>query len=80
MGIATQAEQYGFYISLIILIMGSIQLLRKAYYIQKYLREINPRMILMIVQSDKEVSLLFLQEFKAVPWRFARITLLFYAV
>ena len=83
---ASQAEQYGLYISLVVPIIGSIQPLRKAYYIHQYLLETDPRTKIMIAgranlsEPEKEVSDLFLQRYKAVPRRLARIPLLFFAV
>jgi hypothetical protein len=75
MGMTTQVEQYGLYASLVIPVIGSFLPLRKAYYINKYVNEIDAEMKIMIAgkanlsESEKLASTAFLKNYKAVPRR-----------
>jgi hypothetical protein len=79
MGMTTQAEQYGLYVSLLAPVFGSVLPLRKAYYINKYVHETDPEMKIMIAgkanlsESEKLASNAFLKNYKAVPRRLVGI-------
>jgi hypothetical protein len=83
MGMTTQAEQYGLYLSLVFPVIGSFLPLRKAYYINKYVNEIDPEMKIMIAgranlsESEKLASTAFLKNYKAVPRRLVGIPAIF---
>ena len=82
-GLITQAEQYGFYVSAVVPVFGSILPLRKAFYINKYVHETDPLVKIAIAgranlsQSEKEASIAYLKIYRAQPRRLALIPVTF---
>jgi hypothetical protein len=78
-----QYEQYGFYGTLTLFVTQSMQPMRKAYFLQKYVHETDPEIKICyasrgnLSSADMEASKVFLKHYRAVPIKLAFIPIAF---
>jgi hypothetical protein len=82
-GLVSPYEQYAFYGSIGLTVFGSLQPLRKAYWINRWIHETNPEYKIMIAgranlsQAERDAAKLFLQHYSSVPKKLALVPIVF---
>ena len=82
-GLREQSDQWGFYFTTAVFMSQSLQPMRKAYWLQKYIHETDPDHKIAYASrgnlstADMNASQVFLKHYRAVPRRWAVLPLTF---